>query len=168
MSTRWSGRWISPEARALDPLTSGLHGGPGGGSFSRSLFRRTFELRDVPQHAPARLTADSRYVLWVNGQEVGRGPARSQPSRLRFDAYDLAPYLVAGTNVVAVLVTYYGRATSFWQPAAAGSSSHAVLVFEARLSDRDGEEELVSDGGWRVQRSTAWSLPADPGASLEG
>jgi hypothetical protein len=164
MSIRWSGQWISPEARTLDPLTSGLHGGPGGGSFSRSLFRRTFELRDLPAHAPARLTADSRYVLWVNGQEVGRGPARSQPSRQRYDAYDLAPYLVAGANVVAVLVTYYGRATSFWQPAPAGSNSDAVLVFEARW----GDEELVSDAGWRVQRSTAWSLPADPGASLEG
>jgi alpha-L-rhamnosidase len=168
MSTRWSGQWISPEARTLDPLTSGLHGGPRNGSFSRSLFRRTFELRDVPAHAPARLTADSRYVLWVNGHEVGRGPARSQPSRQRYDAYDLAPYLVAGTNVVAVLVTYYGHATSFWQPAPAGANSDAVLVFEARLSDQDGDEELVSDADWRVQRSAAWSLPADPGASLEG
>ena len=105
------------------------------GSFSRSLFRRRFQLRRGPGHAPARLTADSRYVLWVNGQELGRGPARSQPSRQRYDAYDLAPYLVSGTNVVAVLVTYYGRATSFWQPAPAGSSSDAVLVFEARLSE---------------------------------
>src|SRR3954463_10969216 len=168
MSTRWSGQWISPEARTLDPLTSGLHGGPRDGSFSRSLFRRTFELRDVPAHAPARLTADSRYVLWVNGHEVGRGPARSQPSRQRNDAYDLAPSLVAGANVVAVLVTYYGRATSFWQPAPAGSSSDAVLVFEARLGDGEGDEELVSDAGWRVRRSTAWSLPADPANSLEG
>src|SRR3954452_236262 len=169
MSTRWSGRWISPEARTLDPLTSGLHGGPRNGSFSRSLFRRTFELRNVPAHAPARLTADSRYVLWVNGQDVGRGPARSQPSRQRYDAYDLAPYLVAGTNAVAVLVTYYGQATSFWQPAPAGSSSDAVLVFEARLSDRDGDQELVvSDAEWRVQRSTAWSLPGSEGGSLEG
>ena len=79
MTLRWSGHRISPEARTVDPLTSGLHGGPGGGSFSRSLFRRRFELRDVPALAPAQLTADSRYVLWVNGQELGRGPARSQP-----------------------------------------------------------------------------------------
>ena len=97
MTLRWSGHRISPEARTVDPLTSGLHGGPGGGSFSRSLFRRRFELRDVPALAPAQLTADSRYVLWVNGQELGRGPARSQPSRQRYDAYDLAPYLFAGT-----------------------------------------------------------------------
>src|SRR4051812_29256293 len=165
MNMRWSGQWIAPEARTLDPLTSGLHGGPRNGSFSRSLFRRTFELRDVPTNAPARLTADSRYVLWVNGHEVGRGPARSQPSRQRYDSYDLAPYLVAGANVVAVLVTYYGQATSFWQPAPAGSSTDAVLVFEARLG---GDDELVSDTGWRVQGSAAWSLPGDEGGPIEG
>ena len=38
------------------------------------MFRRTFDLEVVPEEAPARITADSRYVLWVNGQEVGRGP----------------------------------------------------------------------------------------------
>jgi alpha-L-rhamnosidase len=164
MTLRWSGSWIAPEVRELDPLSGGLHGGPEPAPFSRSLFRRTFELAEVPPTAPARLTADSRYVLWVNGQEVGRGPARSQPLRQRYDSYDLAPYLVTGTNVVAVLVTYYGRATSFWQPAPAGSSTDAVLVFEARW----GDEEIVSDDGWRVQRSTAWSLPGDAGAAIEG
>jgi hypothetical protein len=65
-----------------------------------------------------RLSADSRYLLWVNGAEVGQGPIRSQPRRLRYDEYDIAPCLRPGRNVVAVLVTYYGDPNSFWQPAA--------------------------------------------------
>jgi alpha-L-rhamnosidase len=95
-------------------------------------------------------------VLWVNGHEVGRGPARSQPYRQRYDSYDLAPYLSAGRNVIALLVTYYGRPMSFWQPAPAGSNTDAALVFEAQI----GDQMLVSDDSWRVQRSTAWSLLA--------
>jgi alpha-L-rhamnosidase len=160
---RWSGHWIAPEPRPDADLTAALGGTPAEGGFSRLLFRRSFELPEVPVAAPTRLTADSRYVLWVNGREVGRGPARSQPFRQRYDSYDLGPYLVAGTNVVAVLVTYYGHATSFWQPAAAGASTDAVLVFEATI----GGEEIVSDGTWRVQRSAAWSL-ATPQSGLEG
>ena len=70
--------------------------------------------------------------------------------------------------MIAVLVTYYGRATSFWQPAPAGSSTDAVLVFGARLGDGQDAGELVSDAGWRVQRSSAWSLPGDATASIEG
>ena len=120
------------------------------------MFRKTFDLQVVPSEAPARITADSRYVLWVNGREVGRGPARSQPYRQRYDGYDLAPFLSAGRNVIAVLVTYYGRAMSFWQPAPAASNTDAALVFEAQIGDR----MLVSDDSWRVQRSAGWSLLA--------
>jgi alpha-L-rhamnosidase len=162
--TRWSAHWIAPEPPPeVSGIAQTLGTGPSVGRFSRSLFRRTFEVAEVPRAVPARLTADSRYVLWVNGREVGRGPARSQPSRQRYDSHDLAPYLVAGANVVTILVTYYGEATSFWQPAPAGASTDAVLVFEARL----GEDELVSDDQWRAQRSDAWSLAPRAGG-LEG
>jgi alpha-L-rhamnosidase len=118
------------------------------------MFRRTFDLDTVPAEAPARITADSRYVLWVNGHEVGRGPVRSQPYRQRYDSFDIAPYLSVGGNVIAVLVTYYGRPMSFWQAAPASSNTDAALVFEAQISD----ERLVSDDSWRVQHSAAWSL----------
>ncbi len=154
-SLRWSGHWIGRQPSAATGRPSDfLTGGEADREFSRSMFRRAFDLEQVPAEAPTRITADSRYVLWVNGQEVGRGPARSQPYRQRYDSYDLAPCLSVGANVIAVLVTYYGRAMSFWQPAPAGSSTDAVLVFEAQV----GDLTLISDDNWRVQRSPAWSL----------
>ncbi len=162
---RWLGQWIAPEPRPeSDAPAAALGGASVEGRFSRSMFRRSVELADVPVSVPARVSADSRYVLWVNGQEVGRGPARSQPSRQRFDEFELAPFLRVGGNVVAALVTYYGKATSFWQPAPAGSSPDASLVFEAQLC----AEALVSGDGWRAHRSAAWFLPSDAGGPLEG
>jgi hypothetical protein len=164
----WSGHWIAPEPppehEQLNPVES-----PARAGFSRSLYRRNFRMAEVPREVPARLTADSRYVLWVNGREVGRGPARSQPLRLHYDEIDLAPHLVAGENTVAVLVTYYGDATPFWMPAPGGGAigRDAVLVFEARLPDG----VLVSDGRWRSMRSSAWNLatglPGLPGLPVE-
>lgn len=53
-------------------------------------------------------------MLWLTKE--GQGPlGPSRPAALR--RLDLAPHLCVGTNVGAVLVTYYGRAMSFWQPA---------------------------------------------------
>jgi alpha-L-rhamnosidase len=156
-SLRWSGHWIGYQPRAATGTPADfLSGGGAAREFSRSMFRKAFDLQVVPSEALARITADSRYVLWVNGREVGRGPARSQPYRQRYDGYDLAPFLSAGRNVIAVLVTYYGRAMSFWQPAPAASNTDAALVFEAQIGDR----MLVSDDSWRVQRSAGWSLLA--------
>lgn len=151
---RWHGHWIAPEP-LVEPGGLTLGGGAEPHPFSRVVYRRTLELDEVPATVPARLTADSRYVLVVNDHEVGRGPIRSQPWRLRYDTYDLAPYLVPGRNLVVVLVTYYGAANSFWQPASSNGAfgTDALLVLEARL----GEQWLVSDEQWRVHRSPAWS-----------
>ncbi|MGX9901393.1 hypothetical protein ACW0JT_18675 [Arthrobacter sp. SA17] len=116
---------------------------------TRFLFARELWLVAIPSSVPARITADSRYIPFVNGQEVGRGPVRSQPRRLRYDNYDLSQYLVSGSNTIRILVTHYGQATSFWQPATPNSSmgGFGVLAFEADL----GGTWCVSDESWSTK-----------------
>jgi hypothetical protein len=138
---RWHGHWIAAEVPQFDIDASSVGADLAPAAFSRVQFRRSFDLTDgsVPSgQVPLRITADSRYVLWVNGFEVGRGPARSQPRRLRYDEHDIAAHLTSGRNVVAVLVTYYGHPNSFWQPAASNGvmGRDAQLVVEARLDGR--------------------------------
>ena len=125
------------------------------------------------------MSADARYLLWVNGAEVGRGPVRSQPRRLRYDEYDIAARLRPGPNVIAVLVTYYGHANSFWQPAASSGvmGRDAQVVLEARPGSRidprpggspdDDEGWLITDEAWRAQRSRAWRA-LQRGQALDG
>jgi alpha-L-rhamnosidase len=161
---RWHGHWIAPDVPefVIDPTSVGADLPPAG--FSRSQFRRAFDLEQVPRRVPLRLSADSRYVLWVNGAEVGRGPIRSQPRRLRYDSYDIADHLLPGRNAVALLVTYYGHPNSFWQPAASSGlmGRDAQLVLEASL----GDDWLITDERWRTQRSRAWRALAS-GRSLD-
>ncbi|GIV79692.1 MAG: hypothetical protein KatS3mg050_4086 [Litorilinea sp.] len=166
---RWRGHWIwvpeeviepgNPFAPSIDPNARESHG----------LFRRRFQLEEVPARAPARITADSRYVLFVNGQEVCRGPVRSQPRRLHYDLVDLAPYLQVGENLIAVHVKYYGRAKSFWMPAVPNMTlgKTGVLVLEANLGDAGW---LVSDATWKAHRPEAWvtDLPDDAASPVAG
>ena len=129
---RWQGHWLwVPEepvipspgfAWPIDPQAKESHG----------LFRRTFSLDQVPERAPARITADSRYALYVNGQELGRGPIRSQFRRLHYDMYDIAPFLKTGENIIAVYVKYCGKEKAFWMPATPNRTlgKSGVMVFE--------------------------------------
>ncbi len=123
------------------------------------LLRRMVRLEEVPDTVPARMTADSRYVLWVNGTEVCRGPVRSHPQQLHFDELDLAPHLTVGDNVLAVLAHHYGHPTPWWMPATPTYGlGGGAFAFEARLGDGDW---ITSDASWRAKRSTAWRvLPA--------
>ena len=102
---RWRGNWIWTQAPAIPTdRFAAERGALEPPKQAHGLFRKTFALASVPERVPARITADSRYILFVNGQEVNRGPVRSQPRRLHCDLLDLAPYLKAGENLIAVLV----------------------------------------------------------------
>jgi hypothetical protein len=125
---------------------------------AHGLFRKRFVLAQVPERVPARITADSRYLLFVNGREVYRGPVRSQPRRMHYDLFDLAPSLKAGENLIVVHVKYYGSANSYWIPAVPNTSlgKSGVLVFEANLAEAGW---LVSDASWKAEESDAWTEP---------
>ncbi len=153
---RWKGHWIwVPEEKVEIKMAM-----PGEETASKKeahgLFRKTFHLDQLPERVPARITANSRYVLYVNEQEVFRGPVRSQPRRLYYDLFDLAPYLRVGENVIAVHVKYYGSPKSFWMPAAPNVTlgKTGVMVFEADLGEAGW---LVSDPTWKAHKSEAWS-----------
>ncbi|MCX5737980.1 MAG: family 78 glycoside hydrolase catalytic domain, partial [Proteobacteria bacterium] len=117
-------------------------------------FRRSLDLAAVPASVPARVTADSRYALFVNGVEVSRGPVRANGRRLHYDVVDLAPLLRPGRNAVAALVRFFGRANPWWAPVPATAQLGAgAFLFEAKLGNG---EWLVSDAHWRALRADAW------------
>ena len=42
-------------------------------------FRKHFQLANADKIVTLQIFADARYLLWVNGQQVQRGPARFEP-----------------------------------------------------------------------------------------
>lgn len=156
---KWRGRWIWFERPAIrsETATRPVLAGP---EPRVGLFRRVVDLAEVPERVPARLWADGRFLLRVNGAEVAAGPVRSDPRRNHYDVVDLAPFLQAGKNVLALTVRHFGLATSWWMPAPPTYTLGAGSVtFEADL----GEQWLVSDRSWRCRPGGAWRAVAVPG-----
>ncbi|MFM8236157.1 MAG: MGH1-like glycoside hydrolase domain-containing protein, partial [Actinomycetota bacterium] len=156
---RWRARWIwhGRPAIGIETATRPVLADP----VDRIvLLRRDLALDRVPPTAPARIWADGRYLLTVNGTEVAHGPVRSDPRRAHYDVVDLAPHLQVGANVIGILARHFGQATSWWMPApptyALGGGS---VVFEALV----GDDWLVSDREWRTAAGEAWTPVAVPG-----
>ena len=112
-------------------------------------FRRTVDLKSVPNDARLLISADSRYILYVNGQRLGFGPPRNYQYNYQYDTYDISPYLASGENVITACVQYWGEST-FQHLAARGG-----LILQADHLLPNGKS-LVSDANWRVQRSKAY------------
>jgi alpha-L-rhamnosidase len=130
-------------------------------------FRKSFELTSEVRTAPAYITADSRYRLYVNGQFVGRGPARSYPRFQYYDVYDIAKYLKPGKKIIAAVVHFYGEATAWYMPGKAGvlsvgSGPKAVpgkggLLFQCDVETAEGKRITVgTDETWKIRQAEAW------------
>ncbi len=161
---RWYGSWIWCDPPKAGQRFSGHEFAGTDRPEAHALLRKTFNLVEVPERVPARITADSRYLLFANGHEVFRGPIRSQPRRMFYDLFDLAPYLKPGENVLAVYVKYYGSPKAFWMPAppSGAMGKSGLMVFEARL----GDGWLISDATWKAHKSSAWTEDWKIGANL--
>jgi alpha-L-rhamnosidase len=67
-------------------------------------FRKEFGLLQQPKRATLRLFADLRYLCWINGRYVARGPVRFNPLGPEYDVVDITQYLNSGNNFIAVVV----------------------------------------------------------------
>lgn len=157
---RWRCRWIWAPTELR--VAGSVFGIPVHGTGEQHAFlRRRFRLDAVPERADARIVADSRYVLWVNGREVSRGPVRGDPSKLCYDPIDLAPHLRAGENAIAIHARYYDQPTPWWIPARLGGlGRRGAVAFELELPGAGGS--LGSDGRWRAWLADAYrALPRE-------
>jgi hypothetical protein len=158
-AARWRARWIwhEPPKIGAASLTRPIAADP---VDTVALLRRAFHLDAVPSAAPCRLWVDGRHVLRVNGVEVARGPVRSDPKRPHYDVVDLAPHLVVGENVLALVARHFGEATSWWMPV---PPTYSLGVGSAVLEALVGDEWIVTDRSWRGRAGEAWTAVPVPG-----
>ncbi len=119
------------------------------------LCRREFTLKKSLADAELHLFADTRYQVWLDGVQIGRGPARFSNTLHEYDVYNLGS-LHPGDHLLAV------RAQ--WAPNYRRSEStvpHLIghiqgeSVGKVAVSARTGSE-------WYCQQSGAWQGDAAP------
>ncbi len=130
-SRPWNAHWIAPQN---DP-------GTGYGVY---YFRKKIDLTTKPSSFIIHVSADNRYKLYVNGTLVSLGPARGDTYYWNYETVDLAPYLVAGKNIVAALVFN----ESEYRPEAQISVRTAFII----QGNSSNEEVLNTNNTWKFTR----------------
>ncbi|HKF50554.1 MAG TPA: alpha-L-rhamnosidase C-terminal domain-containing protein [Terracidiphilus sp.] len=126
----WKAGWIThPTAPLREPIV--LH------------FRRSLKLGAAPASYVARVSADNRFILYVNGRRVGDGPARGDLDHWRYERFDLAPFLKTGDNLITATVWNFG----VYAPVAQMSDRTAFLL----ESEAGGDEDASTPKGWQVE-----------------
>lgn len=113
------------------------------------LFRKKVVLDSAPCCAQIRISADTKYKLYVNGRLVEVGPSRGDRQVWFYDTVDLLPYLSEGANLIGVYVLRYPE-----DPAAGNHGMFRTpvpgLYVTGQIKDLSGREyELSADPSWR-------------------
>jgi hypothetical protein len=129
-------------------------------------FRRSFQVSD-PEGAglTAHVTADSRYVLYINGHLVMRGPAKGDIRHHFFDSADVGGYLNVGENILAALVMDYSQVNTYPPELGAPTSVMTLsggFLAEVTLQNPDGSvSDLSTDDRWHVSVDRAYRFHAE-------
>ncbi|MEM6844312.1 MAG: family 78 glycoside hydrolase catalytic domain [Bacteroidota bacterium] len=137
LSHAWPAQWIAhPEVSLLE--------------YSVQHFRNEFSLAETPEQFVVHVSADNRYQFFVNGQLVGRGPARSDLLHYRFESYNIAEYLQAGDNVLAAVVWNFAEDA----PVAQHTYRTGLIV----QGDTEAEAMVNTNiDNWQVYHNQAYS-----------
>jgi alpha-L-rhamnosidase len=145
----WTAKWIGT-GEAYDPAE-------GGNKMPDPWFRKTFSLKEKPSMATLFVASVGYHAVYVNGQKMGDhllAPAvTDHTKRARYIAYDIAPALQQGDNVIAL---WLGTSWSIYAPYATADKPRApIVIAQADLFDDKGEKinRIVTDESWKTHPS---------------
>ncbi|EDM36973.1 alpha-L-rhamnosidase [Pedobacter sp. BAL39] len=107
-------------------------------------FRKRIELTEKPGSFVIHVSADNRYKLYVNGNQVSLGPARGDTFYWNYETVDIAKYLTTGKNTVSALVWNEAE----YRPEAQISVRTAFIV----QGNSESEEVLNTNESWKCIR----------------
>jgi hypothetical protein len=114
--------------------------------------RKSFDVPPEIKGARIRISADSRYILFLNGERLGQGPVRSWPFEQSYDVYDVGSRLRRNKNAVAVLVQHFGVLTSQYIVGRGGLLCQIDLDLGSR-----GIRSIGTGPSWHVRSSEAYN-----------
>lgn len=128
---KWVGRWIWKKGE--ESVKNSYY-----------YFRKEFIIKEIPTDSSLYATADSRYLVFINGRFAGRGIPQTQAYYQYYNIHQCSEFLVEGVNTIAFIVNYVGNVPE----------SRGGLLAELACGD---DILAATDQGWKVCRAEAWS-----------
>ncbi len=123
-------------------------------------FRRSFDILQRPERKLIKISADTRYKLYVNGQFAEFGPARGDQRVWYVDTVDIAPYLREGRNILAAEVLRYPLAYRGGNFGMARTTTPGLFVEDADgLLSADSRWKCKAVCGFRITRENPGFAP---------
>lgn len=109
--------------------------------------RKAFQLTNASRGSLS-ISADLRYMAWLNGKRIGFGPPKFHASTPTVDRYDVSELLRDGGNVLAVCVYSLGA-----EAISSCSPQRGALWVDLEIDDM----QIATDRTWKMHRDLGYS-----------
>ena len=147
--SEWTAKWIgSSEVYEFTPE---------GNKISDPWLRKSFDLKQKPTKATIFVASVGYHEVYVNGQKIGDhvlAPAvTDHTQRARYIAYDIAPALKRGKNVIAL---WLGTSWAIYAPYATPDKPRTpIVIAQADIYAKNSKKltRIVTDESWKTHPS---------------
>ncbi len=130
------------------------------------MVRKTIDLKQLPNHVTAFISACSYADVYINGRLVDRCPMNCDPEFQVYEQFDLSGYFHVGENTIAAMVYNFGIGTHHRINARGGFFFQGTLTFSNKQ-----EIKIHTDQTWKVLKAEGWDNQTEtrnPQANLIG
>ena len=119
-------------------------------------FRKEFIVSEPVESCRIRISADSRYKLYVNGRLAEIGPSKGDRQVWFYDEVEIAPFLRTGENVIAAQVLRY--------PMLHSKGNHGIFRTEMPglyVKEQQGKENMLGisgDPSWKCSMEKGFRI----------
>lgn len=119
-------------------------------------FRKEFIVSEPVESCRIRISADSRYKLYVNGRLAEIGPSKGDRQVWFYDEVEIAPFLRPGENVIAAQVLRY--------PMLHSKGNHGIFRTEMPglyVKEQQGKENMLGisgDPSWKCSMEEGFQI----------
>ncbi|WP_332457378.1 family 78 glycoside hydrolase catalytic domain [Petrimonas sp.] len=145
----WTAKWIGT-TEIYDPSA-------GPNKISDPWFRKSFDLKQKPSRATLFVASVGYHEVYVNGQKIDDhvlAPAvTDHTQRARYIAYDIAPELKRGKNVIAL---WLGTSWAIYAPYATPDKPRTPIVTaQADIFGKNNQKlvRIITDASWKTHPS---------------
>jgi alpha-L-rhamnosidase len=117
-----------------------------------TVFRKTLDINNFVA-ASICVFADARYILWINGKEILRGPCRFDPVSPSFDQMDITSLMNSGKNAIVIMVMSHGSNGKMM-------NHHPGLTACIEIRDNSSQiNKIWTDSLWKWNNHTRFLPP---------